>query len=1025
MRIRPFFQRLGRILKFAGQLVVSVFSSAVGVLVVVLLFLSQRPLPLDPFVPWMQQQVSQAVPGLTFQGAKLNWRRWDNPFEIQLQEVTLLRPGSEAIKLEALGVRLSLHSLFSGDVWVHGLAIPHPELLWGAFSGTPSGNSEAALQGFLHSEFWEHLEEIELTDMDLPLPLSGLSFYPPPSYVHLSKKDPTTLLLDIGYRGETPFLRGEVAFLPEQHQLVFSAAWKDWKLRLSPRERLFKPIMHWLSQIPLLSGTLEGAYDLSTGQLTPIRAKLQTAEGKLTFLPEIQEGFKAISLGKSHVSLELKPDKISLTEGKFSLEDKTFDLTGDLLLPAGKSACLNLHLLGEAPLPFLQKIWPHKLAIKARTWIFERLSKGEAHNVTLRYQPGNDSEQAHFSGTMGLRGLTVDYLPGMPKASDVSGQAIFDTKTFSIVFAQGRLQNQHLDKGKLVIDGLDQKDQTLATELTFSGPIPDLLEIISNKPLEYTQKFNLVPAAFKGTSQTVLKLHFPLESDLEIDQIQVAVEARLKNVEAELDVGAKKGTKLPLQKGMFKLSVSSKKLTLEGPAVVNNQPALVQWQEIFGKKGSSRYQLTSTLTPDFLKSLGLDVKSIAEGSASASLIYEKKENTSQKGSLRMVCDLKATKLDVPLLNWKKPPGEDARLQANLDVLTKGDIQVRDLTLASKHLQLEGSAKLAPDYAPTEVLLSKIHAPKWDAHASFHRRTQGKKHLYDVKLEGKEADLSPFLKSAPSQHTLFQQGEQVTVQVALDQLHGAYQQDAKNVTAGFKGRQFAESFECEILLASGYLPSMRKNQAPLNETDLFFIEWKPKQQGTSLELRSYQAGRFLKFANIHPNIISGELLLTASRPSLLDPFKGKLRIKNFRVLQMPVLLRLLTLAPLFNIFEIFSPKEGMVFGSLSAHFTADLTDNILIHKALARNRSIGIFFQGFLRPPQNSLNLEGSMVPAYMFYQLLSNIPLLGDLLFGTHGRGLLATDFAIKGAIDNPTVEVNPLSSFAPGFLQGPLEDPT
>ncbi|MGL5784173.1 MAG: DUF3971 domain-containing protein [Alphaproteobacteria bacterium] len=1035
MGIHPFLQPVNKTLKFLGRLLISVFLGAVGVLVLLLLFLSQRPLPLDPWVPWMQNHVGNTVQGLTFQRAQLNWRRWDSPFEIQFQEIQVSGQGLKTLKLDKLGVRLSLKNLLSGNVWVQGLTIPHPELLWRAFSGNStfsggrSGNPEAAIKAFLQSEFWQHLEEIELTDIHLPLPLKldGLSFYPPPFHVHLYKKGPATLGFNMGYQGEKAFLKGDVRFLPQQGQLAFSANWKDWRLRLAPRERIFKPVMHWLAQIPLLSGSLEGAYDVSKSRLAPIRINLQTSEGNFTFSPEAKGDPQTVSFGKSHLSLHLMPEKITLTDGVLALEDKTFSLKGEALLPKEKSVQLKLQLLGEVPLPFLQKIWPQQLAIKPRTWIFKNLSDGKIHTVDLLYKPGNDLEKQDFSGSMALEGLTVDYLTGMPKAREVSGKATFDTKNFSIAFSHAMLEDQALEKGSLVIDGLDQVDQTLSTVLEFKGPIPDLLEIISQKPLEYPQKFDLVPKDFKGSSKTLLKLKFPLESDLELEEIQVTVEASLSNVEVALDVGAQEGAKLPIQKGMLKLFVSPQKLQLEGPAVVNSHPAKIQWEEIFGEKKSSRYQLTYTLTPDFLSAFGLNVKSFAEGSASASLIYEKKgaAAAAQKGSLSILCDLKAAKLEVPLLNWKKPSGEEAQLRTSLDVLKNGDFHVRGLTLTSKQLHLEGSAKLAPDHTPKEVLISKIQAPKWRGQASFHVRNQGKQRLYEVKLGGKEADLFPLLKSPFSQKSFFKQGDRLSVQLEFDQVHGAHQQAAKNVTASLKGRQFLENFGWETVVASGYLPSMRKTQMPPHENEIFLIEWKPKQEGTSLEVRSYQAGRFLKFANIYPNVISGELLLTASRASLLDPFKGRLRIKNFRVLEMPTLLHLLSLAPLFNFFEMLSPKEGMLFDSLSAYFSADLANSILVHKALARNKSIGIFFQGFLKPPQNSIALEGSMAPAYLLYQLLSKIPLLGDFLFGIQGRGLLATHFAIKGPIDNPVVEVNPLSSFAPGFLQGPSEDPS
>jgi len=46
------------------------------------------------------------------------------------------------------------------------------------------------------------------------------------------------------------------------------------------------------------------------------------------------------------------------------------------------------------------------------------------------------------------------------------------------------------------------------------------------------------------------------------------------------------------------------------------------------------------------------------------------------------------------------------------------------------------------------------------------------------------------------------------------------------------------------------------------------------------------------------------------------------------------------------------------------------------------------------------------------------VPILGDLLTGRQGEGIFGMTFAVRGAIDNPEVLVNPVSAVAPGFLR-------
>jgi hypothetical protein len=50
--------------------------------------------------------------------------------------------------------------------------------------------------------------------------------------------------------------------------------------------------------------------------------------------------------------------------------------------------------------------------------------------------------------------------------------------------------------------------------------------------------------------------------------------------------------------------------------------------------------------------------------------------------------------------------------------------------------------------------------------------------------------------------------------------------------------------------------------------------------------------------------------------------------------------------------------------------------------------------------------------------VLGNIPLLGTILTGPEGGGVFAANYRMRGAIDNPDVSVNPLSTLAPGILR-------
>ncbi|MGE3652338.1 MAG: hypothetical protein AB7G10_28690, partial [Reyranellaceae bacterium] len=50
--------------------------------------------------------------------------------------------------------------------------------------------------------------------------------------------------------------------------------------------------------------------------------------------------------------------------------------------------------------------------------------------------------------------------------------------------------------------------------------------------------------------------------------------------------------------------------------------------------------------------------------------------------------------------------------------------------------------------------------------------------------------------------------------------------------------------------------------------------------------------------------------------------------------------------------------------------------------------------------------------------IISNIPLIGDLLTGGRGGGLFALNYVVRGPIDDPAASVNPLSVLPIGPLR-------
>ena len=96
------------------------------------------------------------------------------------------------------------------------------------------------------------------------------------------------------------------------------------------------------------------------------------------------------------------------------------------------------------------------------------------------------------------------------------------------------------------------------------------------------------------------------------------------------------------------------------------------------------------------------------------------------------------------------------------------------------------------------------------------------------------------------------------------------------------------------------------------------------------------------------------------------------------------------------------------------------DGVLqIDGARAFSSSLGLTAHGTVDTSHDHMDLQGTVVPAYVLNAMLGRIPLIGRVFSAEQGGGLLAVNYALRGAIANPGISVNPLSALTPGFLRG------
>ena len=169
------------------------------------------------------------------------------------------------------------------------------------------------------------------------------------------------------------------------------------------------------------------------------------------------------------------------------------------------------------------------------------------------------------------------------------------------------------------------------------------------------------------------------------------------------------------------------------------------------------------------------------------------------------------------------------------------------------------------------------------------------------------------------------------------------------------------------------------------------------------IKGFEEG-YLDFHSIKKNGISNSLLI----------------IDNFKVKEVPVFAKLLSLASLQGIADLLT-GEGIRFTDFEMKFT-NKKGLMTIEEMYAIGPAVSILMDGYIETKQ-LVSLRGTLVPATTINRSIASIPLLGKILIGDKtGEGVFGVSFKIKGPPKKLKTTVNPIKSLTPRFITRTLE---
>lgn len=658
------------------------------------------------------------------------------------------------------------------------------------------------------------------------------------------------------------------------------------------------------------------------------------------------------------------------------------------------------------PLSMFPLIWPVFLAPSPRNWIIENLSVGEVKEATLHTQGFFSYEKKQLGlnileGFLDLNNITVQYLTGLPSVEQVDGKATYTDKTFAILIEKGILSDVVVKSGSLLFSALDTDQEMAHIDLNLQGSLGTFLNVLDHPPLAYPEKIGINPNDFFGKVDLNLVLDFPLLKSLSLEELQVKAQATLKNLEYKQEFS---GENLIFSEGYGDLVVTKENMELTTQGKLEGVPTAIEWREIFSDS-KSIFSLKGTYPLNILEKFNIKIDQEAKGVFDLDIMCIKNKEGAYVGDVKI--DLTQASFAIPFLGWDKKVGYKAQGNASfLKGINKNKLTFKKVNIEAPQIDIKGSFSLdlEKNYISQADFPSFI-TPFSKGALKFSTVSSGKEGLvYKINIQGTYADLSAFWKEEEKDSSAGKIN--FYLKMGVDKLF------------------FRENYPIKKALLTLERNKGRTNKfllhGVLEEEALLEILFgsRQEQKGEVLRVHTSDAGAFFRAIDFYDDLEGGTLQIEGVRSQdKQDAFlNGTMRLEEFRLKETPVIAKILSLASLQGLVDVFQGK-GVYFRSAKLNFQAN--DSIIeIEKGLAESTATGVSLKGIINRKDKVLDLKGTIIPVYMLNSILSHIPLLGDVLAGGKDKGLFATSFSVTGPYVSSEVTVNPLSTITPGFLK-------
>lgn len=642
----------------------------------------------------------------------------------------------------------------------------------------------------------------------------------------------------------------------------------------------------------------------------------------------------------------------------------------------------------------LMTLWPMPIAKEAREWVAANLASVTVDDGKVEFARQGDAPPS-VTGSFAFRDGAVRIKPELPMARQLAGRGSFDTASLVFDLTAGRLSELSLRSAKVQLLALDQDQSRIEVAADANGPVAGAVALAKAAQPDLRQSFPH-DAGIAGSGNYSLTLAMPLDDPVDPASIRLTVDAtaqdvRLPRLVHDLDVSG----------GQLTLRVTDTAVAVSGRATLGQMPIeRFTFNQSLAPRGEPEMRLTArgALPVSQLQAFGISPQAGVGGSATGEVTWQQARSGVQTG--RAVLDLEQLAFTPAGIPIGKKAGRPGNAEADFR-LERGRLHLNGVNLVLPEGEIAGNVEV--DIGSGRVVSAEARLRRLAGSDLAINVARPAGDRYAIRVTGNRLDLQPWLASSNGASG---GGQLPDFDLSLD---------LTEVLVG-RGRLTRVSGS---LRADGGEPRSGSVDATLRGGQLARLTMEEREGRRHIKLTAEDAGALLEMIDpLADQAVGGTFNFEAILGELPTepPLYGKAVMRDFTMVQAPVIARILTMASLSGIVNTLQGR-GIRFNHAKLEFELH-PGELRITRGKAVGSEVGLTIQGVNNLSQGTVDLNGTVIPIYSLNSLLGRIPIVGTLLRGRDGAGAFAVTFSVRGPQDNPSISVNPLSIVVPGFIR-------